>query len=440
MRLLKNTILIILLGCSVAYSQYYNSQGGHLLDANTRLGSFGINSRRTRIDTLVPRANLYITGNVSSGASFQGAVPYKNQYEFQGQTSSNILSNFRRDSYGVNNFGSRSYQRPYLDDSRSVTALRSGQVFSSSQAFSRGVVPVGASFSSLDRQRLLNNRQNQSQYTRPMNNYSLNIKPILQPLNMNNSTKPWLAGATDIGSLTRPALGDTSKRLGNIDEKADNQLARPIVPESITEDTEVNKRVPIKPVSKSQTENLDYYELTDQVDPADMPGEKVVSDTAKYYDRNHKQLAIQKARTYRIRGKLFMDQGQYYQAANELALSMIYVDNDPATLELQFIANLAGGKYITAAQAMQNLAIASASLPSGKEYFKQRFPDEKAIDEFVKDIDYWYNLNSRVDLLLLKGYVLFESGRLEDARKAMESWPEDQQTIKAQELLIQALK
>ena len=70
-----------------------------MLDANPRVGSFGYNAPAP-IDVVMPRANLYITGNVRGGKSFQGLVPYTSVDEFSGSLGSSTLSDFYRDSTG----------------------------------------------------------------------------------------------------------------------------------------------------------------------------------------------------------------------------------------------------------------------------------------------------------------------------------------------------
>jgi len=69
---------LFLLGVVVfqVHGQQYASQEGHALDANPGIGTFGLNVER-RFDPLVPRVNLYITGNVRGGGRFQGLIGRK---------------------------------------------------------------------------------------------------------------------------------------------------------------------------------------------------------------------------------------------------------------------------------------------------------------------------------------------------------------------------
>jgi len=146
--LIKHTILIVLFLSvlnGVADGQYYVSQQGHLLDANPRVGSFGLNTN-ARLDSLIPRANLYVTGNITGGSSFQGIVPYRSGNEFQGSLGSGTLSSFRRDSTGLSDLASPiGSRRPYIDASRSVTRTYGRNVVNTKGVYQTRLTPVGAS-------------------------------------------------------------------------------------------------------------------------------------------------------------------------------------------------------------------------------------------------------------------------------------------------------
>jgi len=153
----KNTfkdVFLIILSLIVSLSflsetlwgQYYVSEQGHLLDANPRLGSFGLNTQ-TRLDSLVPRANLYVTGNVSGGASFQGLMPYSSSQEFQSTLGSSDLSNFRRDSVGVQDLSRPVGQQvPYIDPSMSVTRSRGNNIVNTQNMYSRQYNATGTNY------------------------------------------------------------------------------------------------------------------------------------------------------------------------------------------------------------------------------------------------------------------------------------------------------
>jgi len=184
---------------SVGLAQQYASQDGHFLDANPRLGSMGINPN-ARLDALVPRVNnnLYITGNITGGGSFQGIIPYRSPMEFQGALGSSTLSNFRRDSVGVNNLSSSLPARqPFVDYSRTLTGIRQRQVVRSHEFYQPKRVAT-TPFT------VRNNLQyNQNLAMRPLEqpNFSLNVSKPRQfnpfkPLGAAGEKPEWLEGPT----------------------------------------------------------------------------------------------------------------------------------------------------------------------------------------------------------------------------------------------------
>ena len=118
--ILPLALLLLLPAVGISLGQQYISQDGHALDANPRIGSMGINPN-ARLDSLMPRLNLYLTGNVRGGAGFQGFIPYRSVGEFSTGLGSDTLSGFRRDSVAIADLGRGiTAGQPYFDPSRSA--------------------------------------------------------------------------------------------------------------------------------------------------------------------------------------------------------------------------------------------------------------------------------------------------------------------------------
>jgi len=105
-------------------------QAGTALDASPRLGGGGYNAP-------VPRrypsygagfGNLFITGNVTAGKSFQGFIPYSDPTQFQGGLGSDRLSDFTRDTVSLRRLSGRSalpawQPVPYYNPSSTILPL-----------------------------------------------------------------------------------------------------------------------------------------------------------------------------------------------------------------------------------------------------------------------------------------------------------------------------
>ena len=134
-------LILLLILPNLCSAQWPVTQQGHLLDANPRIGSMGINPN-ANLDALIPRINLVITGNITGGRRFQGDIPYRSVGEFSAELGSSLLSDFRRDSVGMANLSRGiATPQPYLDPSRSLTGFRDGRVARSHQAYQPTRIP-----------------------------------------------------------------------------------------------------------------------------------------------------------------------------------------------------------------------------------------------------------------------------------------------------------
>ena len=117
-----------------ASAQYRVPQDGRALDANPQLGSGGSNSRvggnvtdRYRADyTQRNYGNSVVTGDVSGGAGFRGAVPYRAAGQFNDFAAGSGVSNFAGRSTGVTTGGTlidnAGSVRPYYNSATTIVA------------------------------------------------------------------------------------------------------------------------------------------------------------------------------------------------------------------------------------------------------------------------------------------------------------------------------
>lgn len=116
------TIAALALSTGLALGQVQVTQGGHELDANNRVGSQGFNSIRSLDPSGTISGNLFINGQVTRGASFQGPVPYFAANQLNLTLPSQQFDNFVRDSTSLNRVqaGQSLAPQPYLAPSNTV--------------------------------------------------------------------------------------------------------------------------------------------------------------------------------------------------------------------------------------------------------------------------------------------------------------------------------
>lgn len=132
MKRLRAILTTTLALSALAAGQVSITQTGRELDANTRVGSGGVNTPRLGTPQGDIFGNLYVTGQVTAGRSFRGDVPYSASNQLSLTLPSQSVDNFTRDSVGLNTVarGGVFAPQPYYSLDRTVLgagAIAAGQ-------------------------------------------------------------------------------------------------------------------------------------------------------------------------------------------------------------------------------------------------------------------------------------------------------------------------
>lgn len=490
--LIKRTILIVLFLSAlngIANGQYYVSQQGHLLDANPRIGSFGLNTN-ARLDSLIPRANLYVTGNITGGARFQGVVPYKSSSEFQGSLGSGILSDFRRDSAGLNTLSNPvGSHRPYIDASRSVTRTYGRNVVNTKGINKVRLTPVGTAI-------LGQYNYGGSASMRPLSKtYSLGGSSAMSKFKMANThAKP-----TDLRSLAtqtpeanranlfRTGIAPDQKNVRSTQTKTSPyQLQelyqqptlttkQPKVPASQQDQTgqmrQSNSPVPFQ-LYERQTDRANLTEQTadktpdgDDTSAVSRSGATLIQSRLFHSplsrsnrlgagsgitttipvakNDSNSELAEayrQQLEFYTDRGEKLMRQRLYYQAANAYGTAILYGPQNARLYLAKAQALLGAGEYMSSAYFLNEALELSPELAKTETKSEQIFPDREKFEKQMKELDTWQKRTGQPMLLFLKGYALYIDGDLEQAKKALTEAQRLQGENRSIKILLEAVR
>lgn len=116
--------VLFAIAASPLFAQYAPGMDGRAMDANNQIGSGGLNSPVQQ--RLFNAGNLYITGNVTGGRTFQGFSPIRNPSSLFTALPSTRLSGFQRDTVGLNNVLRRpayGQTNPFFYSSNTVTSV-----------------------------------------------------------------------------------------------------------------------------------------------------------------------------------------------------------------------------------------------------------------------------------------------------------------------------
>lgn len=175
-------LFAVLLTAAVSFGQAPLTQDGRALDANPGVGSGGRNSILSSDAYGRPAANLYVTGQVTGGASFRGRVPYFAPGQLNLTLPSESLDNFRRDSFGLEDLGTGSSYAPQPFFRPSTTAYTAGDAALGRSAPLTGVVPSRAAEAQpmeFESGRLLAEEYETSRQVRPSDQPDLLLTPGL---------------------------------------------------------------------------------------------------------------------------------------------------------------------------------------------------------------------------------------------------------------------
>ena len=425
------------------WAQTYASERGHVLDANQRVGSLGWNTPM-RLDPISRRVNFGITGNLRYGASFQGLVPYRNANEFGSLLGSGTLSNFRRDSSGFADLGTRSYrqQTPYIDPSRQVTRAVDGKVVNTSQLY-----PTQNNNSLTTSRNNSNILRSQTRVLRPLNRpdfamsvgspftQSLQHPPPLSaapPLQSDDIMENNLQGSSGIGLLSP----DTTEQQTETPEDITDEMSN--TPQSYYEELQ-ERLLPQTPGLSELGSDLaspldEFVEIPEeQVDPESLKRapsvkDRIIAERLKGENQFLFQSQMQL-------GESLMKKSKYYKAANAYDIAAIYEPDNPVVLLAQSHAFLAAGELASSAYYLDQALVREPAFVKTVIDPRDLFKDEDQFQARMAALDRWYDRTENEKLKFLKAYVMLQTDQREQAKQLFTELVDAQSKIASVKLL-----
>ncbi len=473
-------VLVVLAGKAL-YGQTYASQDGHLLDANPRQGSMGWNTPM-RLDALVPRANLYITGNVGQGASFQGLVPYRSTGEMGAPLGSSTLSNFRRDSVGLTDLSvNLAAPNIYIDPSRAVTGTYGGQVVNTARLYSTPVTPVGANLMMTPYSGDLSMRPLSRSYSS-----SLRINPISVPDYSTGSPglprQPWQSGpvmptipgqlpgseGTGIGEPVRNTNALTSEQTRlRMETETPGYTESTVLPgDTLWQNAEPSganlRQGAAYDIGEVYSEVLESYRqlppsgtvpaegaaLNSLQNPS--PESKEVSSPSlsgfgslsmgKDKSLQPNPLQQKQMSEYMKKGEQCMNEGKFYAAANAFDTAVFYDSQNPLPYLAKSHALFAAGELMSSAFFLQKAFGLSKELAQVPVDLQRLFPSREKLDQRMADLQRWEERTGQPMLLFLQGYFQFQLKQYEPAQESLKQAAERLPENPEIQVLLEAVK
>jgi len=119
--------------------------------------------------------------------------------------------------------------------------------------------------------------------------------------------------------------------------------------------------------------------------------------------------------------EVHLKQGRYYQAADTYTLASIYKSDEPLSCAGKSHALFAAGEYMRSALFLSRALKISPEQAKTKVDFLAIFGDQDKLEKRVADVGEWLQRSGAAELQFLLGYVYYQTGRLQDAQKAINS-------------------
>ena len=419
-RLFKILLALSLASCGVCAQQYIG-QDGHLLDANNRVGSMGWNGSG-RVDALSNRSNNIISGNITGGMSFQGAIPYSSSFEFQGSGSLNTLGNFRRDSVGINQVTSgQTFGQYYVNSGQGVTTSYQGQVYNTQKAINFSVSnAVNTKFSGYTNS--LNNSMAQSPYS-PTTSVESSFASISKPqlkLVYNTTNFSAISKNSSIQKLLKKDYIASRK----ID--TDTDQAQLFTKENYI--LKYNQQLEFDDFQQTTETKAPEKDYEEQLYFPDESNNRIFGDSvSKTSIASQESTQIQlsaRYQSYKKAGIEDMQKGRYYKAVDNFTLAQVYADSaseeNVDALKYLSISRFAAGEYISASIDIYkafNISLNQTMEPVID--MQTLFGSDLTVYYGVKYLEHNYELTNNQSLLLLLGYIEYTAGDLDAAKETI---------------------
>ncbi len=403
---MKNAIklfLTLLLFASTVNGQKYSAQDGRLLDANNRLGSMGWNSSGS-IDALSNRKNGIFTGNISGGMRFQGAVPYSNTLEFQGNTTS-TLTNFRRDSVGVSQLSTGlNYGQLYIDPARSLTTSHNGNIINT-QSISRISTMLNQQVQSAGHSNFLNNSLTNTDRTK------INLGSYIN----NNTIGYTIPGISYLQTGITSSDMAMNLSITNRENTRLNSLAKDLINKPVLQ------RSSVLAFTNNQSDfNIDEQlflekDMPDRIFEEDIIGSRVATETLTL------QQIEMKYQEYYLLALKDMKKGSYFKAADNFELARVFAERDNAEIYVNIaLARFAAGEYISSSLNLYRAFTLSFQQSMTPIELQKLFNSEQTVSEGIEHLQRSYNLTQNSSMLFLKGYLEFLNNDLNSAKSTFQ--------------------
>jgi hypothetical protein len=124
---------------------------------------------------------------------------------------------------------------------------------------------------------------------------------------------------------------------------------------------------------------------------------------------------------YILAAQTYLKQGKFYRAADTYALASVYKKDDPAAYAGRGQALFAAGEYVSSALFISRAIETSAEYAQTKVDLVTIFGDKDRLESRIADVEEWLKKSGAPELQFLLGYVYYQTGNLDSAKKVIDA-------------------
>lgn len=391
-------------------------------------------------------SNDIVTGNVGGGKHFRGVVPYGSPY-YSGTYSTSLgsrsVSQFlRRSQSPITNDRNPGKQQSFYDPSRTVSAMRrpDGAV---------GLKPPETTSQGKSRQFVI-----------PTQAYFTESLPKQRPLSSNNMDLEQILARQE--QLREEAQATTTDELTKRKNFFDITLLREADKEPQEEDKEPPKTEPkLRPeeqllidMQREEAEAMDEPKTAPAEDTTEKPDGKrdwgsPKSDLLPELDPDtlnsaegreilgkhttFESLAKHKFAAYMDAAERFVQEAQFYKAADTYALAAVWRPQDARAHLGQSFSLLAAGEYMSSAYYLSRAFELDPAVPKKEFDLSDFIGDRDIFENRVLEMTTWQERSNSGELAFLLAYVSYQDNKsvraAEAIKKAKQTMPDSQSVM-----------
>ncbi|MDD5011366.1 MAG: hypothetical protein PHQ00_04515 [Phycisphaerae bacterium] len=389
--------------------------------------------------------NLIVTGNVRGGMEFRGLVPYRSTTEFGADAGSADIGSFLRRSAPIDIGRRQASPQPYYLPSTTVSSMNrngtSGLVSypSVKQTKGSGEFALPEAPKVQDKITLpASSPLYEYNLSRPLSYKPADLERVVSYDLMRSKKQQDLIDALDKAAKDKQDALQPTEQIQQEDQSIFSgpepikpiersfEPAEPLKPGQMREEVAKTKSIyeqMLEEIKEGETAAVEEEQAEEEsrigaITDANVGGmqsefSKIEKETAEAIVGVHKTFAAQtedKFNYYMKSAEEFLQQGQYYRAADAYTLASIYKPQDPLAHAGRAHALFASGEYMSSAYYL------AAALNIFPEYVKFKIdlnamiPDKDRLESRISDIKTWIDRTDSPELSFLLAYIYHQLG------------------------------